>query len=73
MTQKQLEKSSGIPQNTISLLETKQPPARPGFTTVIALAKALGIDPLRLRVGPDPAQRRRTAKAAAPSRLRVPA
>jgi transcriptional regulator with XRE-family HTH domain len=53
MTQEALERTSGIAQNTISKLES-QPQARPAFTTVMALAAALDVDPLSLRFGPDP-------------------
>ena len=57
LTQEQLEARSGIAQNTISKLESN-PEARPEFLTVMALATTLGIDPLRLRFGPDPARPR---------------
>lgn len=53
MTQEELEASSGIAQNTISKLES-HPNPRPSFGTVVALAEALQIDPVRLRFGPDP-------------------
>ena len=56
LTQEDLEQKSGIAQNTISKLESR-PPRRPAFATVTALATALGIDPERLRFGPDPQQR----------------
>ena len=53
LTQEALESSSGVAQNTISKLESNSR-ARPVFQTVIALAASLGVDPLRLRFGPDP-------------------
>jgi transcriptional regulator with XRE-family HTH domain len=65
LTQEALEQSSGIAQNTISKLES-QPHARPAFSTVMALAAALGVDPTQLRFGPDPRRpiRRRKRVAA---------
>ena len=56
LTQEQLERLSGIAQNTISRLEADRK-ARPVFTTVVRLAQALGVDPLQLRFGPDPRRR----------------
>jgi transcriptional regulator with XRE-family HTH domain len=53
LTQEQLAAISGVPQNTISRLESS-PLARPTFGTVQALADALGVDPRTLRFGPDP-------------------
>jgi len=55
LTQEQLERLSGVAQNTISKLE-RRPMARPVFDTVAALARALDVDPLELRFGPDPAR-----------------
>ena len=56
LTQVQLERLSGLAQNTISKLETRRG-ARPVFATVVALARALDVDPMALRFGPDPATR----------------
>jgi len=56
LTQEQLERLSGIAQNTISRLESDRR-AQPVFTTVVRLAQALGVDPLALRFGPDPRRR----------------
>jgi transcriptional regulator with XRE-family HTH domain len=53
LTQQQLESLAQVAQNTISRLESS-PKARPVFETVVALAKALHVDPLQLRFGPDP-------------------
>jgi transcriptional regulator with XRE-family HTH domain len=53
LTQQQLERLSEVRQNTISKLEHK-PHARPVFSTVVALARALGVRPEQLRFGPDP-------------------
>jgi transcriptional regulator with XRE-family HTH domain len=53
LTQQQLESLANVAQNTISRLESS-PKARPVFETVVALAKALHVDPLQLRFGPDP-------------------
>jgi transcriptional regulator with XRE-family HTH domain len=53
LTQQDLEKTSGVAQNTISKLESN-PHARPLSQTVFALAASLGVDPARLRFGPDP-------------------
>jgi len=64
LTQEQLERLSGVAQNTISKLESN-PHARPVFATVVALAKALSWDPLQLRFGPDPRRRTRKARVAA--------
>ena len=61
LTQEQLERSSGVAQNTISKLETYRS-ARPVFATVVRLARALDVDPMRLRFGPDPATRARRAR-----------
>ena len=58
LTQDQLEKLSGVAQNTISKLESR-PAARPVFETVMALANALGVEPTALRFGPDPARTKR--------------
>jgi len=64
LTQEQLEKLSGVAQNTISKLE-RRPMARPVFDTVVALAHALGIDPVDLRFGPDPRTRREKTRVVA--------
>lgn len=53
LSQVQLKALSGVAQNTISKLEGN-PDSRPVFATVVALATALRVDPLRLRFGPDP-------------------
>ena len=58
LTQHELARISGVAQNTISKLETNIK-ARPVFETVATLAHALGINPLRLMFGPDPAARKR--------------
>ena len=58
LTQEDLEQASGVAQNTISKLETHRL-KRPVFQTVVALARALDVDPMDLRFGPDPAARRR--------------
>lgn len=51
-TQEQLEAESGVPQNIISKLENIAADAY--FSTGLALAQALEVDPLALRFGPDP-------------------
>ena len=53
LTQEQLESLADVAQNTISRLESS-PKARPVFETVVALARALHVDPVQLRFGPDP-------------------
>ena len=55
LTQEDLEARSGVAQNTISKLESR-PRASPAFATVVKLAGALGVNPERLRFGPDPAR-----------------
>ncbi len=50
-TQEELEKRSKVPQNTISRLENDKN-ARPALATVLALAKALGVDPMSIEFGP---------------------
>lgn len=56
-TQAQLATKSGIAQNTISRLE-HNPLASPSRATVVALGRALSADPLQIRFGPDPRQKR---------------
>jgi transcriptional regulator with XRE-family HTH domain len=58
LTQVELERltrrgGSEVAQNTISKLESN-PHARPVFSTVVALARALRVRPEQLRFGPDP-------------------
>jgi transcriptional regulator with XRE-family HTH domain len=53
LTQEDLERITGVKQNTISKLET-QPRQRPLFSTVQRLANALGVHAERLQFGPDP-------------------
>jgi len=62
LTQEALERRSNVAQNTISKLETRRG-ARPIFITVVALARALDVDPLALRFGPDPARRPRAKES----------
>jgi len=62
-TQRVLAHKTGLSQDWISRLETK-PQRRPSFDIVIALAEALGVDPRRLRFGPDPTPIRRRIKTA---------
>ncbi len=50
-TQEDLEKHSGIAQNSISRLENDKN-ARPSLATVVALAKALDVDPMSIQFGP---------------------
>lgn len=54
-----LATKSGIPQSHISKLERAPQKRGPIFATVVALARALGIEPSRLRFGPDPTRHRR--------------
>lgn len=63
MTQVQLSKASGIPQNCLSRYE-RNANANPPFTTVKAIAKVLDIDPSRLRFGPAPERPSRTTEDA---------
>lgn len=65
MTQEALASKSGIAQNTISKLEGN-PKSRPVFTTVVALATALGVDAVDLCFGPNP--RRQPRRRAMPPR-----
>jgi transcriptional regulator with XRE-family HTH domain len=51
-TQVELAEKSGLAQNTISKCETSA--VLPKYATVIALAKALRVDPRALRFGPPP-------------------
>lgn len=53
LTQGQLADKSGVPQPTISKLETRGD-ISPEFVTVANLADALNRDPRALRFGPDP-------------------
>lgn len=53
LSQTQLQRLSGVAQNTISKLESRAD-ARPEFATVVNLAKALGVRAEQLRLGPDP-------------------
>ena len=43
MTQEQLARASGISQKALSKIETNE--VEPRFSTILKLAKALGIDP----------------------------
>lgn len=51
LTQDALSAKAGVSQSVISKLELGQM-VRPGFTTVVKLAKALGVNPMQLRCGP---------------------
>jgi transcriptional regulator with XRE-family HTH domain len=53
LTQAAVAKRAGIEQHTISKLEGTTN-ARPPYATHTAIARALDIDPDRLRFGPDP-------------------
>lgn len=64
LTQVALAHKSGIDQPRISRLEKHRPRRGPDFETGVALAQALGIDPARLRFGPDPTPIRRPRRAA---------
>ena len=66
LTQEALAKKSLVAQNTISKLE-KNPKARPVFETVKRLARALRVDPMRLRFGPDPRPKQRRRSPLRPS------
>jgi transcriptional regulator with XRE-family HTH domain len=55
-TQEELAARSGVKQSTISKYETRD--GTPMFATVVALAKALRIDPVYLKFGPQPPRRR---------------
>jgi len=62
-TQDDLQKKSKIAQNSISRLE-RNSQARPSHLTVVALAKALGVDPNTIQFGPPPrVKKRRRVKA----------
>lgn len=68
-TQIQLAAKSGLPQAHISKLERLTMRRGPTFDTVVALATALGVEPGRLRFGPDPTPIRRpraVARVSAP-------
>jgi transcriptional regulator with XRE-family HTH domain len=56
LTQVALSKRAGVEQHTISKLEHVAN-ARPPYATHVAIARALDIDPDRLRFGPDPNRR----------------
>jgi transcriptional regulator with XRE-family HTH domain len=60
LTQEQLAAAVGLTQASISQLETREG-TRPAFDTVVALAAALGVDPMALRFGPDPKRQVREA------------
>jgi transcriptional regulator with XRE-family HTH domain len=51
LTQEELEKKSKVAQNSISRLENDKD-ARPSLATVVALGKALGVDPMSIEFGP---------------------
>lgn len=55
LTQEGLAEASGVKQNTISRLE-KFANSQPSFATVAALARALSVDMIRFRWGPDPSR-----------------
>jgi transcriptional regulator with XRE-family HTH domain len=60
-TQEDLCKRSKIAQNSISRLEN-DPTARPSLATVVALARALDVDPMSIEFGPPRSKpRKRTA------------
>ena len=50
-TQEELFERSKIAQNSISRLENHRT-AQPSLATVVALAKALGVDPMSIEFGP---------------------
>jgi transcriptional regulator with XRE-family HTH domain len=60
-TQDDLAQRSKIPQNTIARLEGDRS-VQPRWQTVLALAKALAVDPLTIAFGPP---RRKTRAASA--------
>jgi len=64
-TQDDLCKRSKVPQNSISRLE-RDKTARPSLVTVVALAKALEVDPLSIEFGPPRVRTRSRARAADP-------
>jgi transcriptional regulator with XRE-family HTH domain len=68
MTQEDLQKKSKIAQNSISRLENDKN-ARPSLATVVALGKALGVDPMSIEFGPP----RTKARAKAGQAEAVPA
>jgi transcriptional regulator with XRE-family HTH domain len=57
LTQEQLAERSGVAQNTISKLETTA--VAPTYAVVLAVARALRVDPQSLRFGPEPVRVRR--------------
>jgi transcriptional regulator with XRE-family HTH domain len=57
LTQDELAARSGVHQSTISKYET-QHGLTPTFGSVVALAKALRVDPLYIKFGPEPPKRR---------------
>jgi transcriptional regulator with XRE-family HTH domain len=62
-TQEELERRSKVAQNSISRLEN-DPASRPAMVTVLALAKAFGVDPLSIEFGPPRTKLPRRSKAA---------
>lgn len=57
-TQAELARQAKVAQNTISKLETAFT-RQPDFNTVMAVTRALGCDPRRVRFGPPSAAERR--------------
>ena len=60
LTQEALALASGLRQAQISRLELAT--MNPSFTTVLKLARALHLEPGRLRFNPTPSRRGRTAR-----------
>jgi transcriptional regulator with XRE-family HTH domain len=56
-TQNELRRRSKVAQNSISRLEN-DPTARPAMVTVLALAKAFGVDPKSIEFGPPRTKKR---------------
>jgi len=73
MTQLQLTEASGVAQPTISKYENEDEFVDPPWSIVQQLAKALRIDPLRLRFGkpkpPGPRRRRRRRAVPPPAEV----
>lgn len=67
-TQVGLAAKTGIPQTQISKLETRPRRRSPDFEVVVLLARALDVDPARLRFGPDPTPVRRRRRPEADKR-----
>jgi transcriptional regulator with XRE-family HTH domain len=65
-TQEDLCKKSKIAQNSISRLE-RDKDARPSIATVIALGKALDVDPMSIQFGPPRPRSRAIAGEAQPA------